>query len=86
MREWERELGVTFSPAQLQKIVKLSHVSSITTKTQELCYKCTSHWYKTPARLARVFPGVSPNCLRGCVHLWDLWEELSPRIKLPQVH
>lgn len=45
IKEWERELGTEFSPTQIQKIMHLAHVSSISTRIQESSFKCLTRWY-----------------------------------------
>lgn len=43
--EWERDLGVELSMAQLAHLYQLTHFCSIGSRTQETIYNLLSHWY-----------------------------------------
>lgn len=83
IREWERDLGHTFTEVQLNNLYRLTHKSSIDTKTQENCFKLLTRWYKVPTKLAKIYPTASEACWRGCglrgtfLHIW--WE--CPRLR-----
>lgn len=76
IREWERDLGVEFTPEQRSHMYRLAHSSSIESRTQETNYKLLTHWYRVPAVISRIYPLVSDRCWRGCgqkgtlLHIW----------------
>lgn len=94
IREWERDLGVEFTPEQRLHMYKLAHSSSIESRTQETNYKLLTRWYRVPAAIARIYPSVSDRCWRGCdqkgtlLHVWwecpvirSFWMEVQTTIK-----
>lgn len=52
LAKWERELGVTFSGPQKERILFFVHKSSLCSRYQETTYKLMTHWYRTPSVLA----------------------------------
>lgn len=52
IRGWERELGLEFTPPQIQKMIQLVHTTFIRTHTQESSYKFLIRWYRTPSHEA----------------------------------
>lgn len=62
--DWERDLNRTFSPQQKQCILHFTYKPSICTKMKENNFKILTRWYKTPARLSKIFPASSDRCWR----------------------
>lgn len=96
IREWERELDYNFTSEQIKRLMGATHHTSISSHIQEMSYKFLTRWYRTPARLAQIYPSVDINCWGGCnqrglllfLHLrWHcpkikvFWEEMAPWIK-----
>lgn len=80
---WEQDLKVSWDTntwySKFQKAFKgITNVSLIKANA-----KILTRWYNVPLRLAKIFPGRSPLCFRGCgltgslYHIW--WE--CPRIR-----
>lgn len=76
--KWERDLNVTFTEDQKNRILLFAHKSSLCSKYQEIAYKILTRWYRTPSVLASIFPGHSPLCWRCGTHIGTLlhifWE------------
>lgn len=58
--------GSGIPPPQIKKIIRLPHVPSISTSFQESSYKFLTRWYRTPARLAQMFPRTDFISWRWC--------------------
>lgn len=69
------------------------HKGSINVSTQENGYKISSRWYRTPLRIHKFTPSISPNCwwcneeLGLLLHIWwacpltqTFWEEVLHRL------
>lgn len=61
---WERDLGVSFSQAQKDRILLFAHKASLANGYQEGGYKILMRWYRTPVALHRIYPQVSNLCWR----------------------
>lgn len=61
---WERDMGVSFSQAQKDRILFFSHKASLASRYQEGGYKILTRWYRTPTALHWIFPQVSDVCWR----------------------
>lgn len=64
LKKWERDLNVTFTEDQKNRILFFAHKSSLCSKYQEITYKILTRWYRTPSVLASIFPDHSPLCWR----------------------
>lgn len=53
IREWERDLQLTFTETQLDHLYSLTHKSSMDTKMHENGFKLLTLWYRVPATLDR---------------------------------
>lgn len=78
IKKWEIELGSQCNQHVVDKILTLSHYSSVDTKTTETNYKCLARWYATPDKISTFIPEKSAEYWRGCKaqgtmsHIW--WE------------
>ena len=78
IQEWERDLKLTFTQEQKDKILRFTHKASVASKYEEGSYKILTRWYRTPAVLHRIYPETSEVCWRcleaegTLVHIW--WE------------
>lgn len=94
VREWERELNKVLSDEQIKKMIQSTYSTSISSYSQEMAYKFLTRWYRTPARLNRIYPTADARCWRGCeqrgtfLHLWwecprikEFWDAVAPWIK-----
>lgn len=94
IREWEGELKQGFTTAQIKKLIDSTHSTSISSQVQEMSYKLLGRWYRTPVRLAQIYPTVDVRCWRECgkkgtfLHLWwscpkikVFWEAISPWVE-----
>lgn len=90
IQEWETDLAISFTSTKIHKIPKLTHASSISTRTQESCYRFFPGGIKHPSHLARYFLGMDSRCWSGFpqkgafIHLWwycpkiqKFWQEIS---------
>lgn len=64
LAKWERDLQTTFTTQQKEHIPLFAHKSSLCSKYQEISYKFTTRWYRTPSVLAKIFPNQSDRCWR----------------------
>lgn len=73
---WETDLNSPLSENQSSTVLRLTHSSSISTRTAEANYKLLTRWHYSPVVLHKMFPAVSPLCWRGCgekathAHIW----------------
>lgn len=75
---WEKDLQVTFTNQQKDRILYFTHKSSLCSNYQETTYKIMTRWYRTPSVLAKLFPLLSDRCWRCDSHRGTLlhifWE------------
>lgn len=62
--QWEKDLGIQFSPAQSPEIFILAHKSSLANQYQEVGYKILLRWYRVPFLLHKMDSNVSEICWR----------------------
>lgn len=91
---WEQDLKVSWDAdtwySKFQKAFKgIANVSLIKVNA-----KILTRWYNVPLRLAKIFPGTSSICFRGCgltgslyhiwwecPHIWGLWNRIFSLIR-----
>lgn len=56
--KWERDLQVTFTEPQKERILFFAQKSSFCSKYHETSYTITIRWYSTPSALAKIFPNL----------------------------
>lgn len=54
LAKWERDLQTTFTTPQKECIYFFVHKSSLCSKYQEITYKLTKRWYRTPSVLVKI--------------------------------
>lgn len=76
--KWEKDLDISISPTDRNRILKLMHKSSCSALAQESNYKIVSRWFRNPQILHKMFPNQPARCWRcgaedgGLLHI--LWE------------
>lgn len=68
LAKWERDLQVTFTEPQKERILFFAQKSSMCSKYQETAYKIVTRWYRTPSVLAKIFPLQTDRCWRCNLH------------------
>ena len=82
-RAWEEDLNNSWSTAVWYRASTRAYKGIMNVGLIEASLKLLVRWYYVPSRLARMFPGTSPQCFRGCelggtmYHTW--WS--CPRIR-----
>ena len=82
--KWEADLQVSLSDGDWSSIWNHIHKGSINVSAQENRYKIYSRWYRTPSKLHKFYPTVSPTCWRcggevgTLLHIWWSCSKLQP--------
>lgn len=89
-RNWERDLAIDLSEEDWENIYTYIHKGSVNVSVQENGFKVLSRWYKTPSRLHKISPTITPNCWRcserdgSLLHIWwscpliqPFWKEVQ---------
>lgn len=78
IKQWETDLNLTVTPDEWRNIHNHIHKGSINIATQECRYKIFTKWYRTPDKINKFLPNISPKCWRcnaargTLLHIW--WE------------
>lgn len=91
IQAWERDLELEFSAEQVTHMYKLTHSSSLESKTQQTNYRLMTHWFWA---LSLIYPSVTDHCWHGSgqrstlLHLWGecpvirpFWLDIKTQIK-----
>lgn len=62
--QWERDLSISFTDHQMDRMLFFAYKTSICSRYQEIGYKCLTRWHHTPAKLHKMYPACSPTCWR----------------------
>ena len=63
-RQWEEELGTIISDVNWQAAITLVHSSSICIRHELLQFKVLHRLHLSASKLAKLYPGLDPTCIR----------------------
>lgn len=66
LTKWEVDLGTTFSESQWLQAIPAAYSITHCVTHWKLTLKINVRWYLTPFKLAKLYPGSSALCWRGC--------------------
>lgn len=74
--QWETDMSTDLSAEEWGYVFSHIHKGSMNVSIQENGYKTCSRWYRTPVKLHKYYPEISPLCWRcnadpgSLLHIW----------------